>query len=290
MRRMFYLGAALAALTAPAAAQDYDLDPTYGETSLSSGFTPDPFTVELRSGGLIDVDDTRLPSNCRGWIADAPDYRMEYDAGGFDLTFSVSSESDTTLVVNTPDGEWLCDDDSGGYPNPRITVDDPQSGQYDIWVGSYGQGGGDDATLSVSELGLASGGGTPDLFAEPNFGSTSLNSESAPFSINLTSGGGIDASNVDFQCAGYISEAADFELTYTAGSGPLVMNVDSDGDTTLVVNTPNGEWVCDDDGGQGVNPRLVFNPAASGVYDIWVGSYSSGDFESAVLEISSPRK
>ena len=65
------------------------------------------------------------------------------------------SQDDTTLVINAPDGEWYCDDDGAGYPNPELTFASPMSGQYDIWVGTYG-GGNANATLQILEQG---GGG-----------------------------------------------------------------------------------------------------------------------------------
>jgi hypothetical protein len=54
-------------------------------------------------------------------------------------------------LINTPNGRWYCDDDSGGSLNPKVQITNPQSGRYDVWVGTYG----DDmvqSTLKVSEL------------------------------------------------------------------------------------------------------------------------------------------
>jgi hypothetical protein len=54
-----------------------------------------------------------------------------------------------------------------------------------------------------------------------------------------------------------------------------------------LVNDPNGNWHCDDDGGNaGLNPALSFYNPSSGVYDIWIGSYAQGDNASASLSIS----
>ena len=41
--------------------------------------------------------------------------RLNYRAGSYPLIISVASRSDTTLVVNGPDGSWYCDDDGGNY-------------------------------------------------------------------------------------------------------------------------------------------------------------------------------
>ncbi len=133
-----------------AGAQDWTLDPTFGSTKLLSGhFQPDPYTVQLEAGG--DQDATALGGNCVGFIADAPDYRIFYTPGTAPLIFSVLSAADTTLVINDPNGNWICDDDSAGNFNPLIQMDNPAGGQYDIWVGTYDQSGFPEATLSIAE-------------------------------------------------------------------------------------------------------------------------------------------
>jgi S1-C subfamily serine protease len=60
--------------------------------------------------------------------------------------------------VNTPNGEWICDDDSGGNFDPLVQFDDPQSGVYDIWVGVFDEENSNpNATLYLSELGAETG-------------------------------------------------------------------------------------------------------------------------------------
>ena len=67
------------------------------------------------------------------------------------LIISVASGEDTTLVINGPDGQWYCDDDTNGV-NPMVRFESPGSGQYDIYVGHYGQNRGVPARLYISEL------------------------------------------------------------------------------------------------------------------------------------------
>lgn len=150
--KAFYIAAALAAMAvvAPASAQDWNLNPTYGQVSLQPGFTPDPYNVQVTSGGNIRAGD-RL-NNCTGTIANAPDFRLQWGGGGtLPLIISVSSRADTTLVINGPDGQWWCDDDSGEGTNPSVRFNSAGGGQYDIWVGDYSSGN-NPATLSISEL------------------------------------------------------------------------------------------------------------------------------------------
>lgn len=158
MRRATAIGLAALALGSAtcgaAAAQDWRLEPNFGSVTLVSGFTPDPYYRPLQSGG--DIDAARVSNGaCQGFITEAPDFRVNFTAGdqGLDLTFSVNARADTTLVINGPDGQWHCDDDSGnGGLNPSYTFSRPPSGQYDVWVGTYGGARLEPATLSVSEL------------------------------------------------------------------------------------------------------------------------------------------
>jgi len=153
MFRQIAAGALVAGLAAgAAAAQDYMQPPTYGSVTLNSGFTPDPYTVSLQSGGSIDAGN-RIGGSCRGYVANAPDFRVSYSAGStFPLIFSVNSGADTTLVINGPDGNWYCDDDGGNGYNPSVRFSSPRSGQYDVWVGTYASSSLQAATLYVSEV------------------------------------------------------------------------------------------------------------------------------------------
>lgn len=150
----FALLAAAAVLTSAsvASAQDYSLSPAYGSATLSAGFTPDPHTVSITAGGSIDASSSAALSGagCRGYIASAPDYRLNYTSGSWPLIFRVIADADTTLVINKPDGSWTCVDDVEGF-NPVIRFDSPASGQYDIWVGTYGQEMAS-STLHITEL------------------------------------------------------------------------------------------------------------------------------------------
>ncbi|MEZ5670162.1 MAG: hypothetical protein R3F55_22575 [Alphaproteobacteria bacterium] len=130
------------------ATPDVSMEPTFGSVSLAAGFEPDPHEVMLAAGGPLDTGAALL--DCvAGMIAEAPDYRLQYTAGQYRLTFSVHSDADTTLVVNDPQGNWVCNDDANGV-DPQLQFDPPASGQYDIWVGAWGDIT-PDATLTITE-------------------------------------------------------------------------------------------------------------------------------------------
>lgn len=55
------------------------------------------------------------------------------------------------MIINTPAGSWLCNDDFGGL-NPMIELVNPGPGQFDVWVGSLSSGGLDPGSLYITEL------------------------------------------------------------------------------------------------------------------------------------------
>ncbi|MFZ2029021.1 MAG: peptidase S1 [Vitreimonas sp.] len=135
----------------PAAAQNVDLDPSYGTTELATGFRPNPFTLPLRSGGSIDAQ--QINPGCKGFIASAPDVRISFTSGALPLIISVTSAADTTLIVHAPDGGWYCDDNGAqNERDPVLRFNHPQSGQYDIWIGSLASRSLQEAELDVSEV------------------------------------------------------------------------------------------------------------------------------------------
>lgn len=128
---------------------DFTLDPNYGSVRLETGFTPDPWTKSILAGGSIAA--SAAQSGCEGKVSAAPDLQLNFEAGDLDLTIKAVANEDTTLLVNSPGGRWYCDDDSGGDLDPKVTITNPQSGRYDIWVGTY-NGSMVQSTLEVSEL------------------------------------------------------------------------------------------------------------------------------------------
>lgn len=149
MRRALLASAvALLAFGGAAVAQNFSLPPAYGTLNLNAGFLPDPQVVNVVAGGNIDA--RRLGGQCVGAIANPPDVRLNYRAGNFPLFISARSGADTTLVINLPNGQWLCNDDLQGL-DPGVILRNPPSGQYDIWVGTFG-GGTAPAQVIVSEV------------------------------------------------------------------------------------------------------------------------------------------
>ncbi len=148
--RLFLAAVATAVLAGPVLAQNFNRAPSFGTLNLSANFAPDPTVVNVTAGGQVPAE--RLGgSSCVGSIADAPDVRLNYRAGGLPLYISAASRADVTLVINLPNGRWICNDDFRGT-DPGIVFTSPQSGQYDIWIGHYDRGSRVPAQLRISEI------------------------------------------------------------------------------------------------------------------------------------------
>lgn len=268
---------------------DRSLPPLFGETELVAGFAAHPHEVPVNVN--YDVADAGLGEDCRGYVTAAPTYRLSYLNAGFVLTIAARSEVDMTLIVIDPAGNVRCDDDSGDGSNPAITFDYPLDGTYDIWVGLYSaaQGAPVPATLAISEGTVGPlGGPYLDMTLRPTAGSARLvaGSMADPFQVPLTAGGEIDArSAVADACRGYMGPAPSFIFFYSGPRGPLSIWADSADDTTLVVNTPTGDWFRNDDGGVGEIPAIRWDDALPGLYHVWVGTYRLPP-EAATLNIS----
>jgi hypothetical protein len=287
-------GLAALSLAAAAAAQNLAADPLYGTVNLNTGFMPDPVPVEVQAGGPDSANN--LGPGCTGYIMNAqPDVRLNFTAGQqFPLNLYVISQADTTLAVNLPNGQWVCNDDANAF-NPLVSLQQPMSGQYDIWIGTFQPGSTPPATLYISELApqwqQGPGGGQamqPDVTADPLYGTMDLTSGFMPDpqQMQVLAGGPNSADPLGPACRGYINSVRpDARLNFQAGQLPLYIYVQSQADTTLAVNLPNGQWLCNDDN-QGLNPGITVQPAMSGQYDIWVGTYSSGSTPPATLYVS----
>jgi tetratricopeptide (TPR) repeat protein len=129
------------------AGPDPSLKPTFGSVKLKAGFKNDPYTSELVAGGELRTD----KGGVKGFVARAPGFVLDYEAGTNVLTIHAVSKEDTTLLIQLPDGTWLANDDrSQNNLNPLLRFAKPQSGRYTIWVGTYNSPNAQ-ATLAITE-------------------------------------------------------------------------------------------------------------------------------------------
>ncbi|MCH8494274.1 MAG: hypothetical protein LAT57_01410 [Balneolales bacterium] len=142
------LGSAAITLAQEVKLPNYHAEPMFGTVDLTSGFTPDPHTIEVEAGG-----DTAMPvTGCVGFINyDAPDVDLNFTAGDYLLSFLAQSQAvDVSILIYTPDERWVCA--SSNIPGGAgILFNKPLSGNYNIWVGSPTVETYPNAVLSITE-------------------------------------------------------------------------------------------------------------------------------------------
>jgi hypothetical protein len=125
---------------------DPEAIPISGSASLKSGFSPDPYTVEVNAGGRVD---TSASSPDCGYTSYHPAFVLDWGAGAAPKTFlriffTPDDDTGTTLLVHTPDDEWLCEQDS------VLDLPSASSGEYAIWVGTQQDEPPAQGSLSIS--------------------------------------------------------------------------------------------------------------------------------------------
>lgn len=131
---------------------DWTADANYGTRDIYPTYDRQTVDIPMRGGGEVDAGLAGLPSGCYGFVTSAPDVEINY-TGGSDLYLYFLSDSDATLIVNDPYGNWYCDDDSAGGFDPMVVFRNAEGGTYDVWVGRWGGSGlTESGTLVIGEF------------------------------------------------------------------------------------------------------------------------------------------
>lgn len=106
----------------------------------------DRIDVGLIAGGSV-IDG--LPAGCSGAVGTRPDVVVEAGTAlpEVEITATPDVMGDLTLMVLTPDGRYLCDDDTRDL-DPVVTIAPFVAGEYRVWVGTYDEEF-TDASLSI---------------------------------------------------------------------------------------------------------------------------------------------
>lgn len=278
--------------------------PAYGYANLRAGFVPDPHVMRGSLGGNVSAN--QINSACRGHITAQPSHVVRSRTGFRNIRFVVNAERDATLMVMLPSGQILCDDDGGVRMNPLIETSSPP-GDIRVWVGAYSQSNaGTPYSIGFSELSHVTadslGGnaappvrpGRPQVVQgplqpsmPPAFGQVSLTAGFMPdpHVVSGTAGGPVHAQQFNSSCRGYVTPQPSHVVMSRSGFQQIRFIVNSSADTTLVVMLPNGQVLCNDDGGSGMNP-LVAGSSPPGPIRIWVGTYRQGTMSPYNLGIS----
>jgi S1-C subfamily serine protease len=263
-----------------------DTPPLYGSIDLGAGLPSNPHAVEVTAGGEKDV--SYLGGECVGFAAAGPDYTLSHP-GGPGLLFihfrANNPEKDATMIIKSPDGTWLCNDDAyEGTMNPAVILDDPRQGEYLIWIGSYEENTFIEGNIIISDaIPDDYKKVKPDYKLTPAFGEREIAAGFLPdpFSISVIASGSIRLEEdviPGICCKGYVPEAPCYRFKWS-GKTPA-LNIffiadDPDDDAILVINSPDGNWHCNDDAHKDTfNPVVRFNDPGEGQYDIWIGTLS----------------
>ncbi|MBC7812413.1 MAG: DUF3105 domain-containing protein [Burkholderiales bacterium] len=143
------------------------------------------------------------------------------------------------------------------------------------------------AILLICGLSAAFAQETLDVDAEPLYGSVLLDAGFTldPYIVSMQSGGDVDVSALNLdnpECGGYVLSLPDFRLDWVEAPASLRIFFTSEGDTTLIVRDPNGQFLCNNDF-DGVNPTVEIDMMTAGPYAIWVGSQSSDVYSDGYL-------
>jgi hypothetical protein len=267
-----------------------------------AGFPLDPFIVSLQGGGPQAA--STLSPDCKGFIPKSPAVTVDYKGKADLLKAFFYSDGDTVLVVQTPDGKYLCNDDTTALLlDPTIEIQKPAQGRYNVWVGSSlakdlvpgflvftTKPTVNTGTLSLKDLVKrpAQAELTPVrdrlLAAAKRVAEAQAAVKSAeplkpgggPLTKEVTANGMLPApelSTSDTLCDGLVSIVPDLAFDWSGEAKALGVMFEGDGDATLLLRTPDGSFVCADDanGFSNLNPLLIVSNPAAGRYLVWVG-------------------
>ena len=130
---------------------DLNAEPLYGPVRLQRGFSPDPHTLELTASGYLDT--SQMDQDC-GYTTSPPTFVFTLGNGDPEtflrLFFAADDGTETSLLVHTPDDEWLCETGSLAGNDPVVDLPFAPSGEYAVWVGIPQSGDSLDGTLSIT--------------------------------------------------------------------------------------------------------------------------------------------
>ncbi len=267
------VGSADATLRFTTSADAYSLrteaEPAWGRHPLASDGRV-ALAIDLR--GTSRAEDYDM--NCWGQIdSSRPDAVFTLDAEQGQLQLRATSDTDTTLVVVGPDGRFHCNDDSNGL-DPAVTIRPGATGDYAVWVGTYGGGRASaELTATAGERPVAAAPGETLVFT------------GTPLETLLNLFPNAAAADFGPDCVGQVNgDGPDVVIRLDAERSRLVFEASSEEDTTLVILSPDGSAHCDDDS-YGLDPEVVLSAVPAGDYAVWIGTYGGGE-ATATLRVS----
>lgn len=290
-------------------------DSTLATIDLGAGFILDPYFLRVIGGGELPASE--IDEACSGYVDETANVVLNWSGETEELTIFVYSDSDPVLVIETPDGEYLCNDDLDQVVlDPAITLQDPVEGTYNIHVGSYDPEEPALGYLVVTEMDVTgelndldltpllnrreypvAGQLLPevdfsDLYLEEGgiFGNADLAVGFEDVELFAAGGGNLAIFPLDGEetgCQGVVSTVPVYTFSWSGG-GNLSAYFEADEDSSLMVVTPDGAIICSDNAGEdNLNPVVDILGAAEGDYDLFIGSLVPGKIVTGILTITS---
>jgi hypothetical protein len=123
-----------------------------------------------------------------------------------------------------------------------------------------------------------------DTSGAPSLGTVDVASSPGPTLLPGTASGGQSADTLGSHCRGYL-ERSPHVLLRVARSTAVQLDVEASGvDLVMAVRTAAGEWLCDDDSGGSLAPRIS-TTLPPGEHRVWVGTYSSSGSAPFLLRV-----
>lgn len=295
------------------------VDNTRATVDLEAGFLLDPYLLRVAGSGEGAAIEQE---GCTGYVSAEPDVVLNWSGDSPALYLYVYSDSDPVLLVETPDGEILCNDDAGlETTDPLIAIEDPAEGAYNIYVGIYRpdtlalgflvitevEPANDLAALSLAPLlarshRLPSGATGPgpavlpdievfdlSLGANGIFGDSRLQAGFETVEQPAAGGGDLPIAGLDGlggDCRGFVSLLPAYTFTLEE-AGDLLVFFEALRDSTLLVVGPQGELFCNDNAGSAnLNPLVNVSGAPAGRYVVYIGNHIPHDIVVGRLTIT----
>ena len=268
---------------------------------LAAGFPLDPTFMSLNGGG--EVDASLLSPDCKGFINRNPVATVNWTGDADMLRAFFYSDSDSTLVVLTPDGKLVCNDNANEQLlDPVLDIKDPVPGKYRIWVGSAANRqripgilvltAKPEMNLDTFELAkLVRRPTIPVTLAKPAPGvaaaAVKQDIEAAaktapvlkpgvPLTVDVTAEGDVPLFQFPLTktCAGLVTAKPSFVFKIVGQPPQVNVFFEGDADSTLLVVGNDLKTVeCNDDAAAGanLNPLVTLANPAEGAYAVFVG-------------------
>lgn len=273
---------------------------------VAAGFPLDPTFVSAFAGGQVDA--RLLGGECAGFISLSPVATVKWSGQAERVRVFFYSDGDPTIVVLTPRGELLCNDNATEQIlDPFVEIANPVAGDYRIWVGSAKEGDmipgalvmttKADVDLGTFKLGeLIQRPSIPQTDVEPTAAAT-LNPQvealtgrmsksaaalkpGAQQTIKVTAEGELPLFRLPAAqakgCAGLVTGAPSHAFTWSGDAAALRIGFQGDGDSTLMVVATNSRqvWCNDDADTGGADPAIEIADPADDLYLVYVGRVS----------------